>query len=75
MTDEKKPINNGGPAFPFSFEVEGQHRWAHGLTQRDYIAIEMLKVHTRYSDDKEAAAKEALEAADAYLKVRDAQAL
>ena len=74
MTDEKKPINNGGPAFPFSFEVDGQHRWAHGLTQRDYIAIEMLKVYTKYHEDKEAAAVQALEAADAYMKARDAQA-
>lgn len=74
MTTEKKPIHTGGPAFPFSFEVNGEQRWAHGMTLRDYIAIEMFKVYTKYHEDKEAAATQALDAADAYLKVRDAQA-
>ena len=72
MTDqiEKPPVDFGGPAFPFSFEVDGEHRWAHGMTVRDYTAIEMLKVYLRYHEDKDVAATQALEAADAYLRAR-----
>jgi hypothetical protein len=40
MSDIK---DTGGPAFPFSFEVAGDHRWAHGMTLRDYFAAEAMK--------------------------------
>lgn len=57
-----------GPAFPFSFEVEGEHRWAHGMPLRDYAAIEMAKVYAKYHDDMDAVAAKAYEMADALAR-------
>jgi hypothetical protein len=71
MTEETKQINNGGPAFPFSFHVGDEHRWAHGAMLRDYFAIKALKT---YSDDTEELMLEnaikAYKQADAMLKAR-----
>ena len=57
-----------GPAFPFSFEVEGDHRWAHGVGLRDYVAIEMAKTLLRYDEDFDAVATKAYEMADAMAR-------
>lgn len=40
MSDVK---DTGGPAFPFSFMVGDEHRWAHGMHLRDYFAAEAMK--------------------------------
>ena len=57
-----------GPAFPFSFDVDGEQRWAHGMPLRDYVAIEMAKVYARYHDDMDVAAAKAYEMADALAR-------
>ncbi len=57
-----------GPAFPFSFEVDGDHRWAYGASLREYAAIEMAKVFIKYHDDMDVAATKAYEMADALAR-------
>ena len=57
-----------GPAFPFSFDVDGEQRWAHGASMRDYAAIELAKVYARYHDDMDVAADKAYRMADALAK-------
>jgi hypothetical protein len=57
-----------GPAFPFSFEVDGEHRWAHGASLRDYAAIELAKAYVKYHDDVDAVAEKAYAMADALAK-------
>ena len=57
-----------GPAFPFSFEVNGEHRWAHGMPLRDYTAIEAAKTLLRYDTDFDAVATQAYEMADALAR-------
>lgn len=57
-----------GPAFPFSFEVDGEQRWAHGMTLRDYAAIELAKSFVRYEEDLDAIATKAYAMADALAR-------
>lgn len=57
-----------GPAFPFSFEVSGEQRWAHGVSLRDHAAIEMAKVYAKYHDDMDVVATKAYEMADALAR-------
>jgi len=57
-----------GPAFPFSFEVDGEQRWAHGVSLRDYTAIEMAKAYVKYHDDMDAVATKAYGMADALAR-------
>lgn len=57
-----------GPAFPFSFEVDGEHRWAHGMSLRDHAAIELAKVYARYHEDVDVAATKAYAMADALAR-------
>jgi len=57
-----------GPAFPFSFDVDGEHRWAHGVSLRDYAAVELAKVYAKYHDDMDAVATKAYEMADALAR-------
>ena len=57
-----------GPAFPFSFEVNGEHRWAHGVSLRDYAAIEMAKTLVRYDTDFDTVSVAAYAMADALAR-------
>ena len=57
-----------GPAFPFSFDVDGEHRWAHGMPLRDYAAIEMAKVYVKYYEDMDLAAQKAYEMVEALAR-------
>ncbi len=57
-----------GPAFPFSFDVDGDQRWAYGTSLRDYAAIEMAKVYAKYHDDMDVVATKAYEMADALAR-------
>jgi hypothetical protein len=42
MTEEKKEIYNGGPAFPLDLKVGDDHRWGHGMSLRDYFASQAI---------------------------------
>jgi hypothetical protein len=57
-----------GPAFPFSFEVDGEQRWAHGVSLRDYAAIEMAKTLARYDTDFDSVSVAAYAMADALAR-------
>jgi hypothetical protein len=58
-----------GPAFPFSFEVDGDQRWAYGVSLRDYAAIEMAKMLMQtHNEDFDVAAAKAYEMADALAR-------
>ena len=57
-----------GPAFPFSFEVNGEQRWAHGMNLRDYVAIEMAKTYACYYDNMDEVATKAYEMSDALAR-------
>lgn len=62
-----------GPAFPFSFDVDGEQRWAHGMSLRDYAAIELAKSFVRYEEDLDAVATKAYEMADALARAGSPQ--
>lgn len=79
LTD-KKPINNGGPAFPLDLNVDGEHRWAHGMTLRDYFAAKAMQSilgSDRYggvigvNNYEKQTASNAYKIADAMLKARE----
>ena len=57
-----------GPAFPFSFDVDGEQRWAHGMALRDYTAIQMAKAFVRYNDNMDQVAAMSYEMADALAR-------
>ena len=63
----------GGPAFPFSFHVGDDHRWAHGATLRDYFAAKAMQADLtdgRHEDQFAWCAERAYKMADAMLKAR-----
>ena len=66
MTDK-----TGGPAFPLDLHVGDEHRWAHGITVRDYFAAKAMQGILFECLESQNTAKFAYELADAMLKARE----
>lgn len=61
----------GGPAFPFSFEMDGEQRWAYGATLRDYFAAKAMQSLVALDSISDITiAKQSYEIADAMIKAR-----